>query len=60
MVEPLASVVKSQRAEPGMKVLAERRGRKALVIWSTRMLQVLEELGQLAGGGAGVVINTVL
>ena len=60
MVGPFASVVKSQRAEPGMKVLTEQRGPKSLVIWSTRMLLVLEELGQLAGGGRGWIINAVL
>ena len=53
MVGPLASVVKPQRAEAGMKVLTEQRGPKSLVIWSTRMLLVQEELGQLAGGGGG-------
>lgn len=59
MVGPLASVVKSQRAEPGMKILTEQRGPKSLVIWSTRMMLVLE-LGQLAGGGRGWIINAVL
>ena len=42
-----------------MKILTEQRGPKSLVIWSTRMMLVLE-LGQLAGGGRGWIINAVL